>query len=114
MAKRAYITGETEQDEVCQSNLLHDKGYEVYGAYRRSASINLWMMEELGVADRVKLVPFDMLEFSNIFRAIEKVQPDELYNLAAQIFVAMSFEQPLYTAEVDALGVPGFCSHPYA
>ncbi|MDX2006523.1 MAG: GDP-mannose 4,6-dehydratase [Meiothermus sp.] len=105
MAKRAFITGVTGQDGAYLSKLLLEKGYEVYGAYRRSASVNLWRMEELGIADRVKLVAFDLLEFSNIVRAIEKVQPDEFYNLAAQSFVAMSFEQPLYTADVDALGV---------
>ncbi len=105
MGKRALITGVTGQDGAYLSKLLLEKGYEVFGAYRRSASVNLWRMEELGIADQVKLVAFDLLEFSNIVRAIEKVQPDEFYNLAAQSFVAMSFEQPLYTADVDALGV---------
>lgn len=105
MAKRAFITGVTGQDGAYLSKLLLEKGYEVYGAYRRSASVNLWRMEELGVADQVKLVAFDLLEYSNIIRAMEKVQPDEFYNLAAQSFVAMSFEQPLYTADVDAMGV---------
>lgn len=105
MAKRALITGVTGQDGAYLSKLLLNKGYEVYGAYRRSASVSLWRLEELGVAREVRLVPFDLLEFSNIVRTLEKVQPEEIYNLAAQSFVAMSFEQPLYTGDVDALGV---------
>ena len=105
MAKRALITGITGQDGAYLSKLLLEKGYEVWGTYRRSASVNLWRLEELGIAQDIKLVAFDLLEYSNIRRTLEKVQPDELYNLAAQSFVALSFEQPLYTADVDALGV---------
>jgi GDPmannose 4,6-dehydratase len=105
MAKRAFITGVTGQDGAYLSKLLLEKGYEVFGAYRRSASTNVWRLEELGIADQVKLVPFELLEFSNIVRSLEKTQPDEFYNLAAQSFVATSFEQPLYTADVDAMGV---------
>lgn len=105
MAKRAFITGITGQDGAYLSKLLLEKGYEVFGAYRRSASVNLWRLEELGITRQVNLIPFDLLEFSNIVRALEKVQPDEFYNLAAQSFVAVSFEQPLYTGDVDALGV---------
>jgi GDPmannose 4,6-dehydratase len=59
----------------------------------------------MGVADKVKMIPFDLLEYSNIQRTLEKVQPDEVYNLAAQSFVALSFEQPIYTSDVDAIGV---------
>lgn len=105
MAKRALITGITGQDGAYLSKLLLEKGYEVWGAYRRSASVNLWRLEELGIAQEVRLVALDLLEYSNVRRTLEKVQPDELYNLAAQSFVALSFEQPLYTADVDALGV---------
>lgn len=105
VTKRAFVTGITGQDGAYLSKLLLDKGYEVLGAYRRSASVNLWRLDELGITNQVKLVPFDLLEFSNIVRALEKAQPDEFYNLAAQSFVAVSFEQPLYTGDVDALGV---------
>ena len=105
MTKRALITGITGQDGAYLAQLLLDKGYEVYGAYRRSASANLWRLDELGITDKVKLVAFDLLEYSNIQRVLEKVQPDEVYNLAAQSFVALSFEQPLYTGDTDALGV---------
>ena len=105
MSKKALITGTTGQDGGYLAKLLLEQGYEVYGTYRRSASTNLWRLEELGIADQIKLVSFDLLEYSNIRRVIEKVQPDEFYNLAAQSFVATSFEQPLYTADVDGLGV---------
>ena len=105
MSKKALITGATGQDGGYLAKLLLEQGYEVYGTYRRSASTNLWRLEELGIADQIKLVSFDLLEYSNIRRVIEKVQPDEFYNLAAQSFVATSFEQPLYTADVDGLGV---------
>jgi GDPmannose 4,6-dehydratase len=104
MSKRALITGVTGQDGAYLSKLLLEKGYEVYGAYRRSASPNLWRLEEFGIANEVNLVAFDLLEYSNIQRSLEKVQPDEVYNLAAQSFVALSFEQPIYTSDVDALG----------
>jgi GDPmannose 4,6-dehydratase len=102
------ITGITGQDGAYLAKLLLEKGYEVFGAYRRSASVNLWRLEEVGVTDHVKLVALDLLEYSNIHRTLDKVKPDEVYNLAAQSFVALSFEQPLYTADVDALGVARF------
>jgi GDPmannose 4,6-dehydratase len=102
---KALITGITGQDGAYLAQLLLDKGYEVFGAYRRSASANLWRLDELGITDSIKLVAFDLLEYSNIQRVLEKVQPDEVYNLAAQSFVALSFEQPLYTGDTDALGV---------
>ena len=105
MTNVALVTGITGQDGAYLTKLLLEKGYEVYGTYRRSASTNLWRLEELGVANDVKLVSFDLLEYSNIRRVIEKTQPTEFFNLAAQSFVATSFEQPLYTADVDGLGV---------
>jgi GDPmannose 4,6-dehydratase len=105
VTKRALITGVTGQDGAYLSKLLVDEGYEVYGAYRRSAALNLWRLEELGVADRVKFVPFELIEYGNILRLLEQVRPHEIYNLAAQSFVGTSFDQPLYTGEVDAMGV---------
>jgi len=105
MPRKALITGITGQDGAYLSRLLLDKGYEVYGAFRRSSSANYWRLRELGVEDRVHMAPMDLLEYSNIQRVVESVQPDEVYNLAAQSFVAISFEQPLYTGDVDALGV---------
>jgi len=105
MPIRALITGITGQDGAYLARLLLEKGYQVYGTYRRSSSPNLWRLEELGVADRIKMVPMDMLEYSNIQRTLEMVRPQEVYNLAAQSFVQISFEQPLYTGDVDGMGV---------
>jgi GDPmannose 4,6-dehydratase len=105
MAKRALITGVTGQDGAYLCKLLLEKGYKVFGAYRRSASADFGRLAELGVAKDVERVAFDLLESTNIERIIEKVRPDEIYNLAAQSFVTLSFEQPVYTGEADALGV---------
>ncbi len=105
MGTRALITGVTGQDGAYLTKLLLDKGYEVYGGYRRSAAPIRWRLEELGVADKVRLVPMDLLEFSNMLRTIGRVQPDEIYNLASQSFVGISFEEPIYTGDVNALGV---------
>lgn len=105
MAKRALITGITGQDAAYLADLLLKKDYEVYGAYRHTSSLNLWRLEELEIAEKISLVAMDLLEFTNIFRVLEKIRPNEIYNLAAQSFVAASFEQPIYVGEVDALGV---------
>lgn len=105
MSKTALITGITGQDGAYLAKVLLEKGYHVHGAYRRSSSVNLWRLEELGIASDVKLEPFDLIEFNNINKTIEKVAPAEIYNLAAQSFVGLSFEQPLYTGDIDGLGV---------
>lgn len=103
-AKRAFITGITGQDGAYLARLLLEKGYEVYGAFRRTSSVNLGRLKELGIEEQVRLEPFDLLEFSNVLRCIERIQPDEVYNLAAQSFVGISFEQPIFTGDVNALG----------
>ncbi len=105
MSKRALITGVTGQDGAYLAQLLLREGYEVFGAFRRTASVNLWRLAELGIENDVQMAPFDLLEFTNILRTVERIQPDEIYNLAAQSFVALSFEQPLFTSDSDALGV---------
>ncbi|MEI7985009.1 MAG: GDP-mannose 4,6-dehydratase, partial [Armatimonadota bacterium] len=105
MAKTALITGVTGQDGSYLAKLLLDKGYNVIGAARRSASVNLWRLDFLDIRDKVKMVPMELLEFSNISKVIQDHKPDEFFNLAAQSFVAASFEVPLYTADADALGV---------
>jgi len=102
--KKALITGITGQDGAYLSKLLLDKGYEVYGAFRRTSGLNLNGLKYLRVDDKVKYLPLELLEFTNIYRAIEKIQPDEIYNLGAQSFVSLSFEEPIYTADVTALG----------
>ncbi|SME98463.1 GDPmannose 4,6-dehydratase [Tistlia consotensis] len=103
--KKALITGVLGQDGAYLSKLLLDKGYEVWGAFRRSSSLNDWRLRRLGIESRIKLIPFELLEFSNIVRVIDQVKPDEVYNLAAQSFVGVSFEQPIFTGDVDGMGV---------
>jgi len=103
--KVALITGIRGQDGAYLSKFLLEKGYRVVGADRRSGDSSNWRLKELGIENEIEVVYMDLLEFDNIFRTIQKIQPDEVYNLAAQSFVATSFEQPLLTADVDALGV---------
>jgi GDPmannose 4,6-dehydratase len=105
MAKKALITGIRGQDGAYLSKLLLEKGYEVYGADRRSGESSNWRLKELGVEKDVNFVYMDILEFSNIMKIIDKIKPDEIYNLAAQSFVQTSFEQPILTAQVNAVGV---------
>ena len=105
MKKIALITGITGQDGAYLANLLLNKGYKVYGTYRRSSSLNLWRLEELGILDSIELLSLELLEKSNIERVIKLIKPDQIYNLAAQSFVSLSFENPIYTAQADALGV---------
>jgi GDPmannose 4,6-dehydratase len=103
--KTALITGITGQDGAYLARLLVDKGYRVVGAARRSAAINKWRLAELGLTSEVELVSIELTEDSSVRAVLEEVRPDEIYNLAAQSFVADSFRQPLYTANVDGLGV---------
>lgn len=105
MAKCAIVTGVLGQDGAYLSRLLLDKGYRVVGAYRQSASVNTWRLRALGIEREVELVPLELLEYSNVQRCIASVKPDEVYNLAAQSFVSLSFDQPLYTGDVDGLAV---------
>ena len=102
--KKALITGITGQDGAYLSKFLLEKGYEVYGAFRRTADLHIDKLRFLGVDDKVTFVPLELLELTNIYRTIEKVQPDEIYNLGAQSFVALAFEEPIYTADVTAIG----------
>lgn len=105
MKKRAIITGIYGQDAAYLSKYLLEDGYEVVGTYRRNASGDSWRLRELGIDGEIELAEIELLEFSNILSTINKIRPTEIYNLAAQSFVATSFEQPIYTAEVDALAV---------
>lgn len=103
--KTAIVTGVLGQDGAYLSRLLLEKGYRVVGAYRQSTSMNTWRLKALGIEGDVELVPLELLDYSNIQRCIGSVKPDELYNLAAQSFVSLSFDQPLYTGDVDGLAV---------
>lgn len=103
--KTAIVTGVLGQDGAYLSKLLLEQGYRVLGAYRRSATTATWRLRRLGIEGDVEMVPLELLEYGNIHRLLDRTRPDELYNLAAQSFVGVSFEQPLYTADVDGLAV---------
>lgn len=103
--KRAMITGISGQDGAYLAKLLLEKGYEVFGGVRRSAGAYDLRLRSLGIEKDVRTVDLELLEFSNIFRVLGEIEPDEVYNLAAQSFVGVSFQQPIFTSDVDALGV---------
>jgi len=103
--KKALITGITGQDGAYLAKLLLDKGYEVYGTYRRLSTPNFWRLQYLDIFDKVNLIPADLLDASSIIEAINLSEPDEIYHLAAQSFVGASFEQPIGTGEITGLGV---------
>ncbi len=104
MVKKALITGITGQDGAYLARFLIDKGYRVYGMVRRTSMVNTSRLEYLGVKDKVEILYGDMLDLSSLQRVVENTEPDEVYNLAAQSFVATSWEQPILTAEVTGLG----------
>jgi GDPmannose 4,6-dehydratase len=103
--RSALVTGITGQDGAYLARLLLDKGYRVVGLHRRSSTTNTWRLQELGVLDKIELVEGDIGDSSSLAAAIDRAEPDEVYNLAAQSFVASSWGQPLYTADVTAMGV---------
>ena len=87
------------------AKFLLDKGYAVYGTYRRLSTPNFWRLQYLGVFEEINLIPADLLDASSILEAIKISQPDEVYHLAAQSFVGASFEQPVGAGEITGLGV---------
>ncbi len=105
MDKRALITGITGQDGSYLARFLLEKGYRVFGTYRRLSTPNFWRLQYLGSFDSVELIPIDLVDSSSIIEAIELSQPDEVYHLAAQSFVGASFGQPLGAGEITGLGV---------
>jgi GDPmannose 4,6-dehydratase len=106
MNKTAVVTGVTGQDGAYLVELLLSKGYKVFGAYRRTSSVDFWRLAEVKVLEHpnLELIEFDLTDLSNSIRLIEKCKPDEVYNLAAQSFVGVSFEQPITTAEITGIG----------
>lgn len=106
MSKIAVITGITGQDGAYLADLLLEKGYTVYGTYRRTSSTNFWRIEELGIQNHpnFKLVEYDLTDLSSNIRLLETTKPDEFYNLAGQSFVAVSFDQPITTTQITGLG----------
>jgi GDPmannose 4,6-dehydratase len=103
--KKAFITGITGQDGAYLTKLLLDKGYEVHGGVRRISQPETVRLEALGILNKVHLHEFDLAEMNNVFRTLRDVPVDEFYNLAAQSFVGTSWEQPIYTSEINAMGV---------
>ena len=103
MQKKALITGITGQDGSYLAEFLLEKGYRVYGLVRRSSTINFERIAHL--QDQIDLIPGDLLDQSSLIAALQKVEPDEVYNLAAQSFVPTSWSQPVLTGEFTALGV---------
>ena len=104
--KKAVVTGITGQDGAYLAQLLLSEGYKVYGTVRRLSSLNLWRIQELGIEDHpnLELVDFDLTDEAGAIRLIDRCEPDEVYNLAAQSFVGISFEQPVTTANITGLG----------
>lgn len=104
--KTAVITGVTGQDGAYLAELLLSKGYKVYGTYRRTSSVNFWRIEELGIKNNANLhlVEYDLTDLSASIRLLQQSGATEVYNLAAQSFVGVSFEQPLTTAEITGIG----------
>ncbi len=105
MNKRALITGITGQDGAYLSKFLLDRGYTVFGLYRRLSAPNFWRLQHLGVFEKVNLIPADLIDVGSLLDALRISEPDELYHLAAQSFVGASFEQPIGTGEITGLGV---------
>lgn len=104
--KRAIVTGITGQDGAYLAQLLLEKGYKVFGTFRRTSSVNFWRIEELGIQNHpnLNLVEYDLTDLSSNIRLLQTTEATEVYNLAAQSFVGVSFEQPVTTAEITGLG----------
>jgi len=102
--RKALITGITGQDGAYLARLLLQKGYKVFGGVRRNGYNSLARLTYLGIAEDVETVPLELLEHTNLLGVVERIQPDEVYNLAAQSYVGVSFQQPVYTAEVTGIG----------
>jgi len=104
--KKAVITGITGQDGAYLTEFLLNRGYIVYGTYRRTASTNFWRIDELGIQNNpdFHLVVHDLTDLASSIRLLEMARPDEVYNLAAQSFVSVSFDQPHTTAQITGIG----------
>lgn len=104
--KNSIITGITGQDGAYLAEFLLAKGNTVFGTFRRTSSVNFWRMEELGIRNHpnLHLVEYDLTDLGSSIALVQKTQPDEIYNLAAQSFVGVSFDQPSTTAQITAVG----------
>ena len=104
--RKAIITGVTGQDGAYLTQLLLEKGYKVYRTYRRTSSVNFWRLDEVGVTNHpdLELVEYDLTDLGASLSMVQRIQPDEIYNLAAQSFVGVSFDQPSTTAQITGVG----------
>ena len=104
--KKAIITGITGQDGAYLAEFLLNKDYIVYGTYRRTSSVNFWRIQDLGIEKNknLHLVEYDLTDQGSSLNLINTIKPDEVYNLAAQSFVGVSFDQPTTTAQINAFG----------
>jgi GDPmannose 4,6-dehydratase len=106
MSKTAVITGVTGQDGAYLTAFLLEKGYKIYGTFRRTSSENFWRLDYLGIQKHpnLSLVEYDLTDLSSNIRLLANTKPDEVYNLAAQSFVGVSFDQPITTAQITGIG----------
>jgi len=104
--KKAIVTGITGQDGAYLTQLLLDKGYQVFGTFRRTSSVNFWRLDELAVTNHpmLSLLEYDLTDLGSTMSMVQRVNPDEIYNLAAQSFVAVSFDQPTTTSAITGMG----------
>lgn len=103
--KKALITGVTGQDGAYLAKLLIDKGYNVFGTFRRLSTPNFWRLQYLDIYNKINLIPCEISDSASIASALKISEPDEIYHLAAQSFVGVSFSQPLYTSSITGIGV---------
>lgn len=103
MVKKALITGITGQDGAYLAKFLLDRGYDVYGTFRRLSTPNFWRLGYLEIFDRINLIPCDLSDTGSLIEALKISEPDEIYHLAAQSFVEASFETPVATGDVTGL-----------
>ncbi len=106
MSKTAIVTGISGQDGAYLAENLLNRGYTVFGTYRRTSSVNFWRIDELGIANHpnLKLVEYDLTDMGSAIRLLETSEATEVYNLAAQSFVGVSFDQPIATGQITGLG----------
>lgn len=105
VSKRAFITGITGQDGAYLAKLLVDKGYEVFGLLARRSTSTVWRLDYVGILDQITLIDGDLTDLSSLIRALKIAKPHEIYNLGAQSFVGSSWDQPILTGQVTAIGV---------
>ena len=106
--KKVLITGVTGQDGAYLSKLLLSKGYKVFGTFRRVSTPNFWRLQNLGIFNKVNLIPADLLDMGSLLEALKVSEPDEVYNLAAASYVATSFEEAIGNSEITGLAVTRF------